>query len=137
MAAVEQHAFNRAVEATLEVSRRLSDQRGTEYLDTWALEHMVTRRLDAILRIKGIATDDLAWKRLVMVASLCDVKTSRWIGEWKPDTAHDEINYLAALTAWRNEYPTQTPRPSAIPTVPLFDAFSHTCHGGQCGRHAV
>jgi len=44
------------------------------------------------------------YKRLLMVAALCDAKDSRMSGPWKADTIDDGINYRGAFAAWRDEY---------------------------------
>jgi hypothetical protein len=96
-------AFNEAVETTLGACLAVSNQRGTEYEDSWALENQATRFMDLALRETG---DDRgpAAKRILMVASLCDVKVSRTLGPFKEDTLDDLINYLGAFRHWMALY---------------------------------
>lgn len=100
-------AFNAAVDAALRACSSISNQRGGEYSDSWALENQATRFIDMVLREVG---DDRgpAAKRLIMVASLCDVKISRTLGTFKADTLDDLINYLAALRSWIVAYRDDT-----------------------------
>lgn len=102
-------AFNAACEDTLEACLAVSTQRGDEYADSWALENQATRFLDLVLREIGGDRSAEA-KRLLMVASLCDVKISRTLGPYKSDTFDDLINYLAALRSWLQEYTTSRRR---------------------------
>lgn len=111
---VQRHAFNRAVSTSLGESLEVSDQRAGEYSDTWAVENLTAPRLGSILReiakhqyggdtidVAALTPEEI---RLIVVASLADVKTSRYLGPWKDDTPADEINYLAALKQWMREY---------------------------------
>jgi hypothetical protein len=112
--AVSRHAFNEAVDKTLHRCLSISDQRGGEYQDTWSLDNEVTIFLDATLRAIGIGPGGpgpLAIepytpeeKRLLIVASLIDVKLSRMLGPWKQDTIDDTVNYLGAYASWREAY---------------------------------
>lgn len=97
-------AFNAAVDDTLGACLNVSNQRGGEYQDTWALENMVTTFLDATLRDLHIVNLTAEEKRLLIVAALVDVKDSRMLGPWKEDTVDDGINYRAAYRAWRSAY---------------------------------
>lgn len=110
-------AFNSAVDEVLGQAIAISNQRGGEYADSWALENQQTRFLDMVMReiehkankqdrgpwtqFSELGTDE---KRLIMVASLCDVKMSRMIGGFKGDTLDDLINYVAALRKWLGDY---------------------------------
>lgn len=113
--AVRKAAFNAAVDDILGGALQISDQRGGEYADSWALENQQTRFLDMvtgeILAPKGGQTRPVGSefftkeeKRLIMVASLCDVKMSRMLGGFKGDTLDDLINYVAALRKWLGDY---------------------------------
>jgi hypothetical protein len=96
-------AFNAAIDATLGACLAISNQRGGEYMDSWALPNQATRFLDMIMREVGDDRSPAA-KRLIMVASLCDVKVSRTLGAFKEDTLNDLINYLGALRTWMVQY---------------------------------
>lgn len=100
---VKKAAFNEACDATLGACLSVSNQRGGEYADSWGLENQVTRFLDATLRKIGDDRSPSA-KRLIMAATMCDVKISRTLGAWKDDTILDLINYLGALRSWMAEY---------------------------------
>jgi hypothetical protein len=108
---VAKHTFNRAVDQAFAASQAISNQRGGEYQDSWATENQSAHFLDATLRLID-ATEDLyalgdiskEAKRLLMLASLCDVKVSRMLGSWKDDTYDDLLNYLAAYTTLAKEY---------------------------------
>lgn len=102
------HEFNRAGNATLERCTAVSNQRGTEYLDTWALENQITTFTVATLRAilgdeltSGLTGDEL---RLIKNAALIDVKDERMLGGFKEDTIDDGINYRAAYCTWRQSY---------------------------------
>lgn len=109
-------AFNAAVNKTLYNALAVSDQRGGEYSDSWALENQQTSFLDMVLDAIGKKQQDASAvyiannaftrqeKRLIMVASLCDVKVSRMLGGFKADTLDDLINYTAALRTWLADY---------------------------------
>lgn len=96
--------FNRCVDTTLAKCSAISDQRGGEYEDSWALKNVFTPFGDHVDRIRRGGAFDLSWKRLRALAALIDVKISRMLGPWKEDTAIDMINYLAAFTQLMNEY---------------------------------
>jgi len=105
------HAFNAASETTLRRALDVSNQRGGEYLDSWHVDNQVSTFIDHVLGLLG--PDALAripagrvreFKRLVMVASLIDVKDSRMGGPWKLDTVDDGINYRGAFATWREEF---------------------------------
>lgn len=96
--------FNRACRATLGESLKTQAQRGMEYGDSWALENMNPVYLKAILKEFDVYLDD-AQLRLVMLAALVDVKTSRiQNGEIKKDSVVDKINYLGVLIHLLEEY---------------------------------
>jgi len=101
---VEQHAFNRASGATLERALAISNQRGGEYLDSWHVDNQVTTFLNHVLALPMVPGHEREYKRLLMVAALCDAKDSRMSGPWKADTIDDGINYRGAFAAWREEY---------------------------------
>lgn len=100
----QRQAFNVAADATLARCQQIHAQRGSEYADTWALENVHAPVLKLALR-ETFGFDATAEElRLIMAASLCDVKDSRLIGEWKPDNMDDGINYRGAFTQWMIEY---------------------------------
>jgi hypothetical protein len=114
---VKQAAFNRAVNETLDRARAVSDTRGLEYGDTWALENQFTPFLDSVERLERQASthpyeryteiailEEKALQRLKIVAGIIDIKISRMLGPWKADTVEDMINYLAAFRTWRDEF---------------------------------
>jgi hypothetical protein len=109
------HAFNRAVDASVARTQAISGQRGEAYQDTWSEANLRTAFLDATLRSiaeqQGHHGADIelaalmpAERRLIVVASLCDVKLSRLIGEWKQDHVDDLENYAGAWNTWMGEY---------------------------------
>lgn len=101
---VTKHAFNAACETTLGRCLNIGAQRGGEYLDSWAVENQVTTFLNHVLALPVLPDHEREYKRLLMVAALCDVKGSRLSGPWKTDTTDDFINYAGAFTSWRDEY---------------------------------
>ena len=112
---VSTHAFNRAVDASVARTQAISGQRGQTYQDTWSEANLRTSFLDATLRSiaeqQGHHGADIelaaltpAERRLIVVASLCDVKLSRLIGEWKQDHVDDLENYAGAWNTWMGEY---------------------------------
>ncbi len=97
-------AFNLAADATFAEAQAIHGQRGTEYSDSWALGNVHAPVLKMSLReIFGFdpTPEEL---RVIMAASLVDVKDSRYLGGWKKDTALDGLNYRAAHAAWLTEY---------------------------------
>lgn len=102
---LDKQSFEGAADTALAVCSGVYSQRGNEYADTWSLDHQCTTFLDATLRALGIS-DDLSReaKRLLLAASLIDVKDSRMLGGWKLDTVIDGIAYRAAYAEWRAEY---------------------------------
>ena len=99
-------AFNQGVDTVLGEAIAISNQRGGEYADSWAVPNLRTSVLDCVLRElpDSVGTWDAEQKRLAVIASISDVKISRFLGAWKEDTAVDLINYLAALTYWMRQY---------------------------------
>jgi hypothetical protein len=97
-------AFNRAVNETLDLARSVSDERGDEYGDTWALENQFTPFGDHVDSLAAPPNLDKEFARLNMVAALIDVKISRMRGPWQADTVNDLINYLAAFRTWRDDF---------------------------------
>jgi hypothetical protein len=105
-------AFNAAVNETLDRAREVSDTRGLEYGDTWALANQFTPFSDSVENlddplVRGwhrVAEQSVELKRLKLIAGLIDVKISRMRGPWKADTVEDLINYLAAFRTWRDEF---------------------------------
>lgn len=119
-------AFNAAVESTLKGALNLSDQRGGEYSDSWAIDNQHTPFQDAVHRLIVAVSGNDEWalmpneeRRLCTVAALCDVKLSRLIGGYKHDTLDDLINYVAALRGWVSDYlgTTANGKPSPPPTA--------------------
>jgi hypothetical protein len=96
-------AFNAAVDDVLGSAIAVSNQRGATYSDSWKLENVKTTFLDAVLR-ETEGDEGVEAKRLMIVASLCDVKVSRFGGTWHDDNGIDLINYMAALTKWMRDY---------------------------------
>ena len=103
---VAKHAFNAAMETTLNRSLAIGAQRGGEYLDSWAVENQVTTFISHVLALPVVPGREREYKRLLMAAALVDVKDSRMGGPWKLDTVDDGINYRAAFASWREEYET-------------------------------
>lgn len=104
-------AFNDACETTLLKALDTCAQRGKEYQDSWALENLnmtnfehvwTSLGLDKLLKLSPVQ------KRLLVIASLCDVKLSRLVGGFKSDTYEDLINYLATLRTWLEMYLEKT-----------------------------
>lgn len=103
--------FNAAVDGILDTCREISDTRGVEYRDSWALENQVTLFQDSTFEMLDHTPAKYApsrWKRLNTMASMIDVKLSRLAGEYKADTYIDLINYIAAYAGLRAEYEAPT-----------------------------
>ena len=105
--------FNRCVDLTLEECTSISNQRGGEYADSWALENQSTLFFDHVFRLLSQLASPLISsnpelekeeKRLLILASLVDVKLSRLLGGYKRDTYVDLINYVSALAQLLREY---------------------------------
>jgi hypothetical protein len=101
---VSKHAFNAASEKTLNRSLAIGSQRGGEYLDSWHIDNQKTTFIDHVLALPLFYGHEREYKRLLMAASLVDVKESRMSGPFKLDTIDDGINYRAAFATWREEY---------------------------------
>lgn len=96
-------AFNDAVNKVLGDAIEVSNARGEVYQDTWHTDNVKTTFLDSALRV--VEGDHSAEaKRIIIAAVLCDVKVSRFIGQWHSDNGVDLINYMAAFTHWMDEY---------------------------------
>lgn len=91
---------------TLNESIKICEQRAGEYLDSWSLENLRTPYLDSlqyhISRCSNITCYPLL-KRLIIMASMCDIKLSRMSGPFKEDTYIDLNNYNSAFCALRKE----------------------------------
>lgn len=105
------HTFNRAAERTIADAMAISNQRAGEYHDSWSLENLRTSFLDNLLRDfpvcpKGMNNPniDKEYKRLIVMASMVDIKVSRMGGGWKKDTSIDLINYTAAYCELREQF---------------------------------
>jgi hypothetical protein len=99
--------FTKAALETLDECRAIVDQRAGEYEDSWATANQVTPFLDNMLKTFNV-TLTKEQKRLVLLASMCDVKVSRLVGPFKTDTVVDLINYSAALASLHDEYKTDS-----------------------------
>jgi hypothetical protein len=79
----------------LKQANEILEQRGEEYADSWG--EPITIFLDAVLR-EIPEPKTVEERRLLMLASLCDVKLSRIrSGAFKADSYLDLINYVAAF----------------------------------------
>lgn len=91
-------------------SNAICDQRAGEYQDSWALENLRTPYLDSILyttdvvRLRNCDDGGKAFKRLVIMAAMCDIKLSRMGGPFKEDTYIDLNNYNSAFCTLRREF---------------------------------
>lgn len=98
-------AFNAAANKTLQRATEVHMQRGNEYQDSWALENVhapfVTHVLREVFGLSGASPEEL---RLIIAASLVDVKISRMGGAFKVDTCDDMVNYVASFTTWMESY---------------------------------
>lgn len=132
---VAKHAFNAACDTTLDRCQGIGAQRGGEYLDSWAVENQVTTFLNHVLALPVLKGREREYKRLLMVAALCDVKDSRMSGPWKTDTVDDGINYRAAFASWRDEYEAYRKAatwPSDAEDRPKSEGWK--CKGWACPR---
>jgi hypothetical protein len=89
--------FNAAVDEVLGKAQAISNERGGQYQDSWALENQQTPFIDNALRVLGLPAMTREQKRILMLASLSDVKISRMLGPYKADTVEDLLNYLAVM----------------------------------------
>ena len=104
MTPLDRHAFNSAVNETLSEVQAISDERGSDYGDTWALENQVEVFADHVAKLPKHPDFDREWRRLRRCAALIDTKLSRLLGGWKHDHGIDLQAYIAAFTRWRDEY---------------------------------
>lgn len=129
MPPVNTHTFNRSVDETIKTALAISNQRGGEYSDSWSLENLQTPFLTNLLTncppTPSMVTPE--FKRLVIMASMIDVKVSRLGGPWKDDTALDLINYIAAYTSLRRQHE----RGLTAKTGPAQMASDNQMVGGQ------
>jgi hypothetical protein len=72
---------------------------------------MQTAFLDSTLAAMGLTNVPAEMKRLLLLASLVDVKDSRLVGPWKKDSVLDGIAYRAAYMTLRDEYEKKNPAP--------------------------
>lgn len=110
-ALVEKHVFNSAANETLAKSSQICEQRAGEYLDSWALENQQSVYLDIIARELGLMLTK-EQKRLVVMASLCDIKLSRMTGPFKEDNHVDLNNYNSAFCSLLQWYRAKSPEPN-------------------------
>lgn len=103
-AETQRNTFQRAVSVTLKECQEIIQQRGTEYLDSWAIENLRMPFLDHTLAALKGHEGTPEGKRLIATATLCDIKLARLLGPWKRDTVVDLINYAAAYAALRDVY---------------------------------
>lgn len=103
---VSKHTFNKAADTTIDRAAKISNQRAGEYHDSWSVDQLHTPYLDNLLRDFPTAPPVFArqYKRLIVMASMIDIKISRMGGGWKDDTCIDLINYVAAYCQLRNEF---------------------------------
>lgn len=97
--------FERTADAALEETRAIYAQRGAEYADSWAVEHLVFTLTRSTLARFGIRLTDEEM-RLLQLAALCDVKDQRIAagGPFKKDSFIDGLAYRASYTTHRDEY---------------------------------
>lgn len=98
--------FEESANKTLDAVKATYSQRGQEYADSWHIDHMVTTLTRATLGRFGaeLTAEQI---RLLQCAVLVDVKDSRLIGPWKPDSIVDGIAYRACYASLREEYEEQ------------------------------
>lgn len=104
---VSTHTFNRAAERTIADAMAVSAQRAGEYHDSWSINNLTTPFLDNLLRDFPICpqgASEREYKRLIIMASMIDIKISRMSGGWKKDTSIDLINYEAAYCELRENF---------------------------------
>lgn len=135
------HTFNKAADNTIARANSISSQRAGEYNDSWSLEQLNTPWLDNLMRDfpSTPVMHEREYKRLIVMASMIDIKISRLGGGWKDDTPLDLINYIAAYTDLRNKFnerfmiKTQAAHPeqhAASNQVPLYEStYEKTPHG--------
>jgi hypothetical protein len=100
--------FERCADASLAATRETYLQRGREYDDTWAVEHQISTFTRQVLRDAfGITNPDPKAVRLLLAAAIVDVKDSRMLGAFKPDTIVDGIAYRALFLRLREEFASQ------------------------------
>lgn len=102
----EKHTFNRAAEQTIADALAICSQRGGEYRDSWSIDNLHTPYLDNLLKDHPAAPSKLVkeHRRLIVMASMIDIKISRMGGPWKLDTSIDLINYVGAYARLRSEF---------------------------------
>lgn len=94
--------FRDRAQTSLNKAGEILEQRGEEYADSWG--DPVTTYIDAVLReIPSPVTKEE--KRILSLASLCDVKLSRVrSGGFKQDSFYDHMNYEGAFVEAMTEY---------------------------------
>jgi hypothetical protein len=107
------HTFNKAALETINKAIGICNQRADEYLDSWCIENLRTPYLDSLQPLiiefysGRISQDILTFarlKRLIIMASMCDIKLSRMSGPFKEDTYIDLTNYNGAFCTLRKEF---------------------------------
>jgi len=96
--------FERTADATLDRTRATYAERGNGYGDSWDVSNVTDAVTRATLERFGIRGLDAYEMRLLQLACLIDVKDSRLIGKWNPDSLVDGIAYRAVYTTLRDEY---------------------------------
>lgn len=129
------HTFNRAADDMISRANAISHGRAGEYSDSWSLENLQTPWLDNLLRSHTNPPEFLQrqFKRLVIMASMLDIKLSRLAGPWKDDTAIDSINYLAAYAGLRNEFEDMCAKARAVKETSY--AASNSLGGGPLSSY--
>ena len=117
------HTFNRAAKETMDKSIAICEQRAEEYQDSWDLNNLQVVYLRSTLRSFGITLEPIQ-ERLLVMASMNDIKLSRMTGPFKEDNHIDLNNYNSAYCTLRREYEDlqkglyQEESGSKSPTIP-------------------
>jgi hypothetical protein len=95
--------FETQADKTLDKVKSIYSQRGTQYKDSFSLDCQSARLTTMSLDMFGLTLEP-EQIRILQAAVLADIKDSRLVGKYNPDSLYDGIAYRALLTGLIEDY---------------------------------